>query len=68
MSGYRCGIVFAKMRMIYVERDQFPEKMISIERMFEHNGISSASVAVTNIWVFISGHFISYCSSSKFCI
>ena len=41
MSGYRCGIVLAKMRMIYVERDQFPEKMISIERMermFEHAG------------------------------
>ena len=49
MSGYRCGIVFAKMRMIYVEKDQFPEKMISIERMFEHSGVISISVVVTSI-------------------
>ena len=58
MSGYRCGIVFAKMRMIYVERDEFPEKVISIERVFEHSGIISASVATRNIWVFLSGYFI----------
>ena len=63
MSGYRCGIVVAKMRMIYVERDQFPEKMISIERMFEHSGLISTIEAVTNIWVFISGHFIYHCQS-----